>query len=138
METEMNWWQRFKTWLGWPKPEVPEVGTRREQLEAWITGHDDDLAMSHALQENHLVEHGRHLQIHAVEKHLSDIPSWATFETHVYEAPDPSDSSNPKATKHGYTMLFSVTETDGSRWLLTLDQDGQMTGWIKIQSEVNA
>lgn len=124
----MTWWERLKTWLGWSKPvnegDQAVEGSRRERLEIWIEKNSGFMNAMHDSQEKYLASYGRYQQVLGGGPGL---PDWATFRVDVYEAPGPTK----EATVHGFFMVFSIVETDGSKWFLSLDPSVEEHSWIK-------
>jgi hypothetical protein len=110
-----NWWQRFLVWLGFSEP-----GLRREELEDWIDANAAIFAQIHADQATTRSPRGDHRQIRKQDRFLSSMPAWAEFQIDVYEAPL---NHHNKTTYFGYTFGCSVTELDGTKWILRIDPE---------------
>ena len=128
-----TWWQRFLVWLG-----ISEPGTRKEQVEDWITAHESDIV---ALRNRLASQRGTfsklagetwYIRIDKAEKIFgTTIPTWADVGVDVFEAPT---SHLPKHTRMGYALNIYVTEFDTSQWVIRIDSVAGSLGWTEIKS----
>lgn len=121
----MNWWQRFKAWLGFSEP----AGVR-EQVEDWIEANPAVIAQIHADQASKRESRGGYRQIVQRDKFIVGLPTGSDFAIDVYEAPV---SRKPKQTKFGYTLSFLATEADGSQWRLIYEPNAEtQPAWTDV------
>jgi hypothetical protein len=129
----MTYWQRLLAWLG-----VSEPGTRKEQVEDWLSANGPklnafkDRQTSRRAAKKHFFQRVRGWlgptdDSDAQPNDFNGIPVWCSLSCDVWESPD---GARPNSKK-GWTLNIHVTEADASEWTLRLDSEDGPLGWTE-------